>query len=188
MPNAYLKIAGIALLWILLESHKILLEYLPVRYLISFYASIGLFISVMFAFFIHQNHYFIRLLAISLLSGCLIFNAYMYNQEFKARTFNIQQMNYYFQKIASPKDVIIGPWAPAFTWLTKGVTYPIWSVYTKDKDIMKDYRPNFIVSEYDQNDSDNAFKKSNINLLTDTDSLTQIEIALWKINVYAIKP
>jgi hypothetical protein len=52
---------------------------------------------------------------------------------------------------------------------------------------LEEYRPSFIVSEHDQNDSGEAFKNDNLNLNTIGDSLIQTQIGQWKINIYAVK-
>jgi hypothetical protein len=96
-------------------------------------------------------------------------------------------MNVFFKSIAKKSDIVIGPWAPAFTWETKCTTFPIWTVYTENKNILEEYRPSFIVSEHDQNDSGEAFKNDNLNLNTIGDSLIQTQIGQWKINIYAVK-
>ena len=187
LPITYLRLTELILIWILLESHKITLTYLPVRYLISFYAAMGLFISVMFAFYFNQNKFLYKIIAFVFLISCFAYNNYFFKQAFESRAYKVHEMNVFFKSIAKKSDIVIGPWAPAFTWETKCTTFPIWTVYTENKNILEEYRPSFIVSEHDQNDSGEAFKNDNLNLNTIGDSLIQTQIGQWKINIYAVK-
>jgi hypothetical protein len=84
-------------------------------------------------------------------------------------------------------DVIIGPWASTLSWGTNCVSYPVWQAYVGNKDLLKYYKPNFIISEPLQEDSDSAYFKSKIYLENIGDSLKQAKIALWKINIYRLK-
>ena len=187
LPITYLRLTELILIWILLESHKITLTYLPVRYLISFYAAMGLFISVMFVFYFNQNKFLYKIIAFVFLISCFAFNNYFYRQAFESRAYKVHEMNVFFKSIAKKSDIVIGPWAPAFTWETKCTTFPIWTVYTENKNILEEYSPSFIVSEHDQNDSGEAFKNDNLNLNTIGDSLIQTQIGQWKINIYTVK-
>jgi hypothetical protein len=187
LPASQVKFLNIILLWILLESHKVTLSYLPIRYLISIYAGMGLFSSVVCAYLLNQELALKKLVGFGLLGACILLNFSFYIKMLNSRTYKIQQCNNYMEKITNQNDIVIGPWAPTLTWQTKCTTYPIWAVYTKNADILKTYSPKIIVSEIDQNDSDGAFRKSNLNIEVMADSLTQTQIAFWKINIYRVK-
>ncbi len=186
-PKEYLTLLMVSVSWIIVELHKLGFTYLPIRYLISFYLSMGFLMSVVMGYYLSQAKFLHRSIAISCLLAMFLMNSYFYKQAFFSRSYTVQKMNSYFQKLTSEKDVVIGPWAPSFTWETKCFSYPIWANFLGDRDIIKYYRPDFIVSEYNQKDSGFAYKKNDINLDDLCDSLTQAKVAFWKVNVYLVK-
>jgi hypothetical protein len=178
----------VLLLWMVLESHKLCLSYLPIRYMISTYTAMGLFVSLVWVEVLRGK---IRaaIFALTLPTIMLLFtNVKSLYETWTSRTFHQRELIAYMSKISSPTDVVIGTWAPSVTWLNKGACYPSWAVYTQGKDILKTFHPTFIVSEPDEADTDKAFFKSKIYLRTEQDSLTQTELGLWKVNVYRIRP
>jgi hypothetical protein len=186
-PKEYITLLMVSVSWIIVELHKLGFTYLPIRYLISFYLSMGFLMSVVIGYYLFQATIIERLLAISCLLAMFLMNSYFYKQAFFSRSFSVKNMNTYFRKLTSEHDVVIGAWAPAFTWETKCYSYPIWTNFLGERDIMNYYRPNFIVSEYNQEDSGFAYEKNEINLDDSCDSLTQSKVALWKLNVYRVK-
>jgi len=186
-PKEYLTLLIVSFSWFIVELHKLGLTYLPIRYLISFYLSMGFFISVVMGYYLSQAKFMHRSIAISCLLALFLLNSYFYKQAFFSRSYTVQKMNSYFQKLTSEKDVVIGPWAPSFTWETKCFSYPIWANFLGERNIVKYYCPDFIVSEYNQEDSGFAYKKNDINLDDYCDSLTQVKVALWNLNVYMVK-
>lgn len=184
--NESSNLMNTVLLWLLIESHKISLSYLPVRYLISFYMAMGLFSAIVFA------QLFIRIktsvvISTVIIIACFAMNVFIFFRGFESRSFVLLNLNNYFSGFVSKNDVAVGPWAPVVFWDAGCVAYPIWAVYTKNKSIIESYLPNYIVSEFNEADSDSAFSKNNIILSSRCDSLLQAEIALWKVNIYKLK-
>ena len=126
----------------------------------------------------------------TVIASCLLLlfllNSYLYQQAFFSRSFSVQKMNSYFQKLTNDNDVVIGPWAPSFTWDTKCYSYPIWSNFIGERDIIKYYNPDFIVSEFKQEDSGFAYKQNGIDLDVFCDSLKSQKIALWNLKVFKV--
>jgi len=177
----------VLLLWLALESHKLCLTYLPIRYLISTYTAMGLFVSLVWLEAL-QGKFRLALFALLLPAAMVVFtNGKALYESWASRTFHQRELIAYMSKISAPTDVVIGTWAPSVTWLNQGACYPSWAVYTQGKDILKTFRPKFIVSEPDEADTDKAFFKSHIYLRTEQDSLTQTDLGLWKVNVYMVR-
>jgi hypothetical protein len=186
-PSDYRTLLIICISWFILELHKLGLSYLPIRYLISFYLSMGFLISVVIGYYLSVFKLRAKMLIVLVLFVQFILNCSLYKQAFLSRSYTVQKMNNYFQKLTSENDVVIGPWAPGCTWETKCASYPIWNNFLAGRDIIKYYHPNFIVSEFNHEDSGSAYEKNNINLNNLCDSLTQAKVALWTLNVYRVK-
>ena len=186
-PKEYLTLLIVSFCWFVVELHKLGFTYLPIRYLISFYLSMGFLMSVVMGYYLSQAKIIHRSIAISCLLALFLINSYFYKQAFFSRSYTVKNMNSYFQKLTSEHDVVIGSWAPSFTWETKCYSFPIWTNFLGERDIIKYYHPNFIVSEYNQEDSGFAYEKNGINLDDFCDSLTQAKVALWNLNIYMVK-
>lgn len=187
LPATYIKLISVCLVWFLVELHKLGLSYLPIRYLISFYASMGLLISVVFGYYITNGVLKNRIAVVFGILLLIITNIYMYSLSYKNRSFAIQNANTYLKSIVNENDIVIGPWAPSLTWETGSKVFPIWNIYIGKNDIIKYYNPSYIISEAYQEDSDSAYARNNIILSNCCDSLKQFKIANWELKVYKLK-
>lgn len=177
----------LSFLWVLVESHKIGMEYLPMRYLIGFYFSICFFIVVsLYHFFKHKNLIF-KVLAVVFVLIFFAQSASQYYRSYNSRTYSVHYANIYFEKLASPSDVMIGPWATSLNWKSKSYAVPIWHGFLQDNDILGHYKPDFILSEPSQVESNYAYKISGIDLYENADSIKQFQIAKWEVNVFKTK-
>ena len=175
----------VSLCWFCLETHKLCMGYLPMRYMISLYVSMGLFISVVLGYEMVRQ----KMFAIVLFVGSLALvgqNFYYLKVSRSIRTYSVKRMNEFFEASAKKGDVVIGPWAPAFTWNAKVVSYPIWLDFLGGRDIMKHYKPDFIVSEPNEEDSGEAYKKNNIYFDQVGELVHTDHVALWDLVVYKI--
>lgn len=186
-PKEYRALLLISLLWFVVELHKLGMVYLPMRYLISLYVSMGFFMSVVIGYYISLATFADKSKAVLCLLLLFLCNAYFYKQAFFSRNYAVQKMNSYFQEVAGENDIVIGAWAPSCTWQTKSFSYPIWADFLGKRDIVKYYHPDFIVTEDDEKDSGFAYQKNGIDIASICDSLTQIKVALWNLNVYKVK-
>jgi len=147
----------------------------------------GIFIAVVMGFNITQVQSKVKSISLICLISIFLLNIYHYQKAYSQRTFVVQKINNYFKKLIKKEDVVIGPWAPSFNWESKCYAYPIWNEFLGDRNIKTYYKPDYIVSEYNQEDSDSAYKKNNIVLNEYADSITQIKVALWTLNFYRVK-
>ncbi len=177
----------LSFLWVLIETHKIGMEYLPMRYLIGFYFSICFFIVVsLYHFFKHKD---MRFKALAVIFGLIFFaqSANQYYRSYNSRTYSVHYANNYFEKVASHSDVMIGPWATVLNWKSKSYAVPIWHGFLQDYDIFAHYKPNFILSEPSQVESDYAYLLTGMDLYEKADSVKQFKIAQWEVNVFRVK-
>lgn len=184
----YFGLLIFALIWVLLETHKLPMIYLPSRYVVSTYFSMGLLISVVVAI-IWENHTWRSLKWISLLAVIVLMIHHLgqIQSAFNSRSFKIKEANDYLNAHTKPEDVVIGPWAPAFTWTSGNVSMPIWSDFLRTNNIIGDLKPRVIVSESDERDSGLAYSSRGIDLNSISDSVRSFQIANREIKIYWIK-
>lgn len=185
--------AGIVLFaaaWFIMELHKLLMNYLPVRYMLGIYFSMGLLTSFVFAHYLAaKKNKMIKAVVVICILSVLSGNLMKYANAIDKRQFTILNMNEYLVSHADKNDVVIGPWAPALTWKSKNVSFPIESDFSfrKNEDILKTYKPQIIISEPDEADSNQAYKKRGIDLNAISDSSGQFRIALWNLKIYWLR-
>ncbi len=176
-----------SLTWVILESHKLVYTYLPLRYLISLYISMGFFTSIIIGHQLNQTKLSDNKLSVSILIFVFIFNVLYLKKSFNERQYTVQIANNYFKKLTNDNDVIIGSWAPGITWETKCYSYPIWEKFLGKRDPLKYYNPNYIITEINQEDSDSAYFKNNIALNVNTKTIIRLKIAQWNLKIYQTK-
>ena len=172
--------------WFIVELHKLGLEYLPTRYMISFYISMGFLFSIVLGNFLLFSNTYTRLICWGCLFSIFLFNSFIYKIAYETRSFTVSKANSYIHSITKDNDVIIGPWSPSLTWETKGYSYPIWKNFLGKRKIIQYYHPDLIISEFNEEDSGLAYKKNKIYLNKIGDSLTQLRVILWDLNVFRV--
>jgi energy-coupling factor transporter transmembrane protein EcfT len=53
-------------------------------------------------------------------------NAFHYTRLYQNRSFQISKVNGYLEDNTDPGDVVIGAWAPSFTWNSDNRSFPVW--------------------------------------------------------------
>jgi hypothetical protein len=173
--------------WFIVEVHKLGLSYLPIRYMISFYLSMGFVFSIVLGNYLNELKRYYKLFAWLSLTSIFALNTYKYTIAYQSRSFTVAQANSYLLSRTKKKDVIIGPWSPTLTWESEAYSFPIWTNFLGKRKITDYYHPNFIISEFNQEDSGFAYEKNNIDLKKVTDSLTQLKVVFWDLNIYKVK-
>jgi hypothetical protein len=117
----------------------------------------------------------------------LVQNLYFVKVSVSERTYAVKSLNSYIASITKEGDVLIGPWAPALTWEVRAHAYPIWAGFLGERDVLKYYKPDFIISEPNEEDSDGAYRKNDILLENISDEVFKEHIAEWDVIVYKVK-
>lgn len=188
-PDLYKYLLLGAFCWLLLESHKLALNYYPTRYFVSFYLAIivsnALILSRLWqlAYKWNWNQVLIGLL----LFGVLIKNGIDYQKGLQSRAYTLKAVNGYLANYDFDKQVIMGPWAPSVSWKNKAITHPIWNNYFNDKAVFETFRPYIIVSEVDEEDSNQAFSSKGINLDAQADSIRYFRVGRWDLKLIWVK-
>jgi len=185
-----------ALLWLILESHKLTMVYWPTRYQVSMYVAMGLLITIVFYELINNGGLFknnrratwlLRVVAVTWIMVMFVNNVNDYFKTLERREWVIRDTNRYLAENLTKDDVAIGAWAPSLTWDAKCRAFPVWGGFLNDQDPLVKFHPKVVLSEPDEQDSEQAYKKQGIDLLKESDSIRSFQIGQWNIKVYWIR-
>jgi hypothetical protein len=177
-----------SLVWFLLEIHKLMMVYLPTRYQVSLFASMGLLMSVvakeLFAWPVARTRPMVRIITITLIFILASINIYNYSDTYGHRTFEISNTNKYFEKNLKQDDVVLGAWAPCLTWDSKADVLPVWNNFLNYQDPITRFHPRAIIAEPGEQDSEKAWSGQGINLPVMADSARTVKIGQWEVRIY----
>jgi hypothetical protein len=177
LSNRWTSIIVPPLAWVAVESHKLLLSYLPSRYFTSFLVSIGLFGVALCVLWVQSPEKSVSdreaiskttSLARSwpvLVAGLalIIANLTFYAKSVADRRFTIASAQ---AELAARQEwsgkLAVGSWAPMLLWGTSATTKPVWADYFNDKRIIETLHPDAIFTEPSQGESGGAFRLDGI--------------------------
>lgn len=186
----------VAFFWAVLESHKMLIHFVPSRYLVSAYVAMAFLITAVlyealrrfiFAMPAHDRRKYIGWFGAACFTWLLANHVISYVELYQRRTFHIHEVNRYLSQYNLEGVTAAGPWAPSLTWDTKARCIPVWSGFLNDKNINEKLHPGIVFSEPDEADSEQAFCKDGFDLATLSDSVRTYRIGRWPVNLYWIK-
>ena len=171
-------------IWFIIEIHKIPMQYLPTRYLLSIFVAIGAFTSFVLSDLqkSQKKPYFIILV---ILIG--LFNLVFVIKSYNRRTYDLKSANEYLLNYDLKKKTIIGPWAASFSWGTKARTLPVWNDFLNYKNPISETNASIVVSESDESCSDETYLSQNIILENHSDSAKQFKAGKYDLIFYWIK-
>jgi hypothetical protein len=180
-----------SLVWFLLELHKLTMVYLPTRYQVSLFVSMGLMISIvaaeLWSISEGKNRLIIRIPVTVGLSVIFIINIFNYFDTLQHRSYAIRDANEYLARNLTKNDIVIGAWSPSLTWDSKARAIPVWNNFLNYKDPINTFKPKAIISETDEQDSEHAYKSQGINLMEVSDSSRTVTIGQWTVSIYWVK-
>jgi len=180
-----------SLVWFMLEMHKLIMVYLPTRYQVSLFASMGLLMSVViieiFSLPGRRDKYIIKATAMLMLIAMISVNTWQYFDAFRNRTFAIREINTYLAQNLAKDDVVLGAWAPSLTWKAMSKAIPVWNNFLNYQDPITKFHPKTIIAESDEQDSEQAWQHQGINLNEIADSSRTFRIGQWDVNIYWLK-
>jgi len=181
-------------LWMLIELHKLSMIYLPSRYLVGYYFAAGLMCTVV----LHQliflrtqetslSNFFFRI-GFAITALFFIANSIHYSFLLQRRTYNIEAINSYFSSLLrNSEQPVMGPWAPTATWDCKARCIPVWKDFMNDKDVINRFHPQAILSEPNEDESNQAYSSRGISLKQLSDSTREFPLGRWRVIVYWMK-
>ena len=177
-----------SLTWFMLELHKLAMAYLPTRYQVSLYASMGMVISLVIAELWHAYHGRMRIIArtasLVIVVSLTVFNFYNYFFSLTHRSFVIRDTNKYLAAHIDRSDLVLGTWAPCLTWDAKAKAIPVWNHFLNYQDPITTFHPKAIISEPDEQESEQAYKSQGINLVSISDSSRVVKIGDWEVEIF----
>ncbi len=173
-PSKLFKFLFIGLLsWMIVEMHKFCITYLPTRYVISFIFQMGMLTSLVITEYLlaKTNRLPFKMVQI-FLSVALVFLGSIHIKDYisshKNRSFEMEKIDAMMADLsfgrADRRKPIIGPWAPSLSWQSKNKAIPVWKHYFNDHDPINKLDPFIIVSELDEEDSNQAYSSQGIHL------------------------
>jgi hypothetical protein len=188
------RIILFSLIWFLAELHKIEIQHVPSRYLLSGYVSMLCFIgTTMYGVWdlCMQKHSSTNTLLyrLSLVGVIALMSMHFYNYSgaFMNRTYQVKTINDYMKNYDTRSMVVLGPWAPTVTWNTHMRSLPVWKDFLNYEHIKMDYNPDIVVTEPGEADSDGAFCADNFDIVNESDSVKKIWIGKWPVHIYWMK-
>jgi hypothetical protein len=179
-----------SLAWFFLELHKLTMAYLPTRYQVSLFVSMGLLISVvsheLLTVSFKRGRMLVRTAAVAIISIIVFINIYNYTDTLQHRTYSISETNEYLARSLGPDDIVLGAWAPSLTWSSKSRALPVWNNFLNYEDPVNTFKPGVIIAEIDEQDSEQAWSGQGINLREIADSSRTVRIGQWDLVIYWI--
>ena len=181
-----LPIVLFCLVWLAFELLKLVNMYLPSRYLISSIVVNMLLFMVLCKELqpVNKLHWLTFTCSIIVLFGI---GMYHYIRSFSERSFQIKTVNEYFaQTIKKNNTSVVGNWATVCCWKSKVYSRYCVNNYGNQQELLHRPKPQLILSEAGEEDSDGAFKSVGYDLKTHADSVITFKIANWQIYGYWI--
>ena len=171
--------------WLLIETHKLGMTYLPQRYLLSFYTAAGFFSAAVLYQVFDQSRK-LRYFLSAFLLGSVILSATFYVDSFSERSWELKQVNSYMKNYVWDGQTVAGVWAPSVTWGTKARVIPVWSGYHDPATFFWKYNPQVIVEEPDEGTSELFFSNHGIDLAGMSDSVRYFDVWRYDLEVFWI--
>jgi hypothetical protein len=169
--------------WLILEFHRFYYVYFPTRYMLSIFF-VGLALTSLSCLILMEHKYFRVISFLTLISFCL-FNCTQYCSSISTRSYSIKHMNTYFQSIQHQPLTIYGNWSPTATWSN---TFHTNMMINGSFDYaFLSTKPDIIITEADEAESDGAFRNQQIDLNTISDSIRSFYIGKYHIKVYWVR-
>ncbi len=175
------------LVWLLAEQHKIAMIYLPTRYFLSLIAATGIVASLSLGYLIKIKPGSIKII-LPVLLIIAIWNLTFIYKTWQRRTYDIQAVYEYLEK--SDIDIqkpVLGIWAYTLASESKTPTIGIRRNYLNDKDPIRTYRPQLVITEFNQAESDSAWSRQGIDLEAISDSVRRFKVWRYDLDFYWIK-
>lgn len=180
-----------AIAWLMLEGHKLVMVYMPSRYLLSLYAAMAAVAGGGFLL-LRQRHlhlpvrYVVGLgvaIAIAWATSIGFYIAALERREYqleRAQTFLRSEGNWRGR-------TVVGAWAPSLFWGTEAVTIPIWKDYFNATRILARFRPVAIVAESDEADSGQALRADGVDAARLASRIHRLRVARWDLVIYEVE-
>jgi len=175
-------------LWLLIEQHKIAMIYLPTRYFLSLIAAAGIVASLSLGLLSMQNAWAIKIILPVVFVMAFLNLTFVY-QTWQRRTYDIRAVQTYLENSSLDKNrPVLGIWAYTLASESKSPTVGIRHNYLNDKDPLRTYLPQLVITEFNQAESDSAWARQGIDLAAASDSVRRFKVWRYDLDFYWIRP
>ena len=175
------------IVWLILESHKLSMSYLPTRYFIGFIFPLLIF-SVFFTVYAFKEiNLFFKSVLIGLFTVIFFNNVSDYISSVKSRTYEISKINKEINSLNIQNKTAAGNWASTFCWDNNLRTIPIIDGEFNDTNVIGLYKPSFIAFVFDKNKIEHFNKNNHINLLKDSRKIEKHKIGRFTVGIFWLK-
>ncbi|MEQ9263201.1 MAG: hypothetical protein RLP14_08575 [Owenweeksia sp.] len=155
------SLAGI---WLLLEYHKVFIQWVPARYTLSLVFALALWNAVFTYSAFKSAHLSGKLLALVILVLTVILHSSGLTRLMTERTYRSAEIINHFEKYDFKGRAVAGTWATGLIWTKTAYVLPVWDDFTPMEEFMETYKPVLVVTEKHEKDSDRAFDRQGIDL------------------------
>lgn len=186
-------VLAISGLWIILESHKLIIMYLPTRYTLSLFAAMALWMSTCIIFllrlaFSHHNLRWKKYLAWAMLIPLVASHFSVIKLLFEERTTSSQEVINRYDHIDFKGQTVAGVWATSLIWNKTAHVIPVWKNFLNDQNLIESQKPQLIVTEKNEADSERVFASRDINLAEVADSAATFRYGNYEVYFYFLTP
>lgn len=177
-----------SLIWLLVEQHKIVMNYLPTRYFLSLIAAAGIVVSLSLGLLVKKYISTIKtVLPVVLIIA--VWNLTFLVRAGQRRTYDIQAVETYLEKSSLDRKIpVLGIWTYTLAAESKAPTIGIRHNYLNDKDPIRTYKPQLVITEFNQAESDSAWARQGIDLAAISDSVRSFKVWRYDLDFYWIRP
>jgi hypothetical protein len=177
-----------ALIWLLMEQHKIAMIYLPTRYFLSLIAAAGIVASLSLGLLV-KNRISAAKITLPVVFILAAWNLTFVYQSWQRRTYDIEAVQTYLENSSLyRKSPVLGIWAYTLASESKAPTIGIRYNYLNDKDPIRTYQPQLVITEFNQAESDSAWARQGIDLAAISDSVRRFKVWRYDLDFYWIRP
>ena len=185
----FLLVSGV---WVLFESHKMIILYLPTRYTLSLFMAMALWMSIVITMAFTKRavsakkfRYWIKpSLGLLILLPVLFGNTFNFKELLDKRSFHSQSIINQYDNHNYSGQTIVGVWATSLIWNPTAHVIPVWKNFMNDDEILEKRKPTLIVTEENEQDSEQVFSSRGIDLKSIADSASQYKYGVYQINFY----
>lgn len=172
-------------LWILAESHKIFIQWLPSRYALGLFSAQALWVSVVI--FLGISRKAIRNYGIGTVLLIVLYAAVGVVSLFQNRTYKGAQAIAYFERFDFKGQKVVGVWGTSLIWNSSAYVMPVWKNFLNDQEVLVTQDPVVVVTEKNEADSEGVFHSRGIILAKDYPLLYRTTYGKYDILFYQCK-
>ena len=172
------------LIWLILESHKLSMSYLPTRYFIPLIFAMMIFSAIVFSTAFANGGKTLRAAIILLSAAFLTTNIFFYVKSYNRREYKLLSLSKKISRLHLENETALGNWSSSITWNSAIRTLPFIPDGFSDSLILQKEKPRFIALWNNRAEIEAFEKINNINLLNISDSIWHEKIGRFEVGIF----